>query len=108
MALLVALAVGFAYLDGRTRYAVIAGGVLVEVVEAWLMIAWSRRGRARVGIEALMEREGVAITDLRPGGQVLVDGERWTAVAEPGCPRGARVVVIGHRGLELRVRPVAD
>jgi len=106
VALIGALVVGFLYLDGLARWALIGAGVLVEVVEAAVMIWWSRRGRARVGIEALVDREGVAITDLRPDGWIHLSGERWSAVCETGCATGTRVVVTRHDGLVLHVRPV--
>ncbi len=105
MALVASVVIGFVYLQGPARWALIAGGVLVEVVEAWVMITWSRRGRPTVGIEALVGRRGVALSDLRPDGQVRIVGERWQARCASGCDRGAEVVVTGHDGLELEVRP---
>ena len=54
-------------------------------------------------------RVGEAITDLRPGGKVSIDGERYDATSEREfVARGARVKVIGKDGHELIVRPEED
>jgi membrane-bound serine protease (ClpP class) len=52
---------------------------------------------------------GEAITDLRPGGKVSIDGERYDATSEREfVARGTRVKVIGKDGHELIVRPEED
>jgi membrane-bound serine protease (ClpP class) len=49
--------------------------------------------------------QGVAETDLVPGGLVRIHGEEWKAEAEGGIvPRGAPVLVVARTGLRLRVR----
>ena len=54
-------------------------------------------------------RVGEAITDLRPGGKVSIDGERYDATSEREfVARGTRVKVIGKDGHELIVRPEED
>jgi membrane-bound serine protease (ClpP class) len=51
-------------------------------------------------------RVGEALTDLRPGGKVSIDGERYDATSERQfVEQGARVKVIGKDGHELIVRP---
>jgi membrane-bound serine protease (ClpP class) len=52
--------------------------------------------------------QGVADTDLEPGGWVLVMGERWRAVAEAPLRRGEPVLVTGLEGLTVRVRKVGS
>jgi membrane-bound serine protease (ClpP class) len=48
---------------------------------------------------------GRAMTDLRPGGSVRVQGEDWTALAEgDAIQRGEPIEVISRDGLRLRVR----
>ncbi|MGA2520461.1 MAG: NfeD family protein [Acidimicrobiales bacterium] len=48
--------------------------------------------------------EGVALGDLSPGGVVRVNGEEWSATSMNGFVRaGARVQVIGGRGVRLEV-----
>lgn len=51
--------------------------------------------------------EGEAITDLRPGGRVLVAGVTHEARANAWVARGTRVRVIEVQGPELLVEPVA-
>ena len=54
-------------------------------------------------------RVGEAVTDLRPGGKVSIDGERYDATSEREfVARGTRVKVIGKDGHELIVRPEED
>jgi membrane-bound serine protease (ClpP class) len=53
---------------------------------------------------ALVGRSGVAATDLRPGGQVEIDGERFEARVDVGSVRaGARIVVRGRTDFSLIV-----
>lgn len=59
---------------------------------------------AAVGLAALVGRRGVAVTALRPGGQVEVDGRRYEAKVEVGAlDRGAAVVVTGSSDFALTV-----
>jgi membrane-bound serine protease (ClpP class) len=63
----------------------------------------------RSGVEAsehLLGREGVALTDLRPGGTAEVGGERRSVVAETGSlDRGTPLVVVAVEGYRVVVRP---
>jgi membrane-bound serine protease (ClpP class) len=53
---------------------------------------------------ALVGRSGVAATDLRPGGQVEIDGQRFEARVDVGSVRaGARIVVRGRTDFGLIV-----
>ena len=65
----------------------------------------SRRGRPRIGAEALVGAEGVALDDCRPAGRVRVHGETWRANCSEGVDAGGRVVVMGVSDLTLQVRP---
>lgn len=59
---------------------------------------------AAAGLAALVGRRGVAVTALRPGGQVEVDGQRYEAKVEVGAiDRGAAVVVTGCSDFALTV-----
>ena len=68
------------------------------------MIRRSRRGTPRIGAEALVGAEGVAVDDCRPAGRVRVHGEAWRANCPEGVDAGERVVVSGVSGLTLEVR----
>ena len=55
-------------------------------------------------LAALIGRRGVAVTALRPGGQVEIDGRRFEATVEVGTANaGAPVVVRGHTDFALVV-----
>ena len=59
------------------------------------------------GAERLVGRRGVACTDLTPEGQVRVELEDWSAVAdEEGIRTGEPVQVIGIAGVRLHVTRV--
>jgi membrane-bound serine protease (ClpP class) len=57
------------------------------------------------GVEALVGAHVVAVTSIAPTGQVMVDGERWLAVADDGRHvAGDRLVVSSFAGLTLHVK----
>jgi len=59
---------------------------------------------AASGLAGLVGRHGVAVTDLRPGGQVEIDGRRYEAMVEVGAiDRGAAVRVRGYSDFALTV-----
>ncbi len=72
------------------------------------MLSFGLRAQSRkvlTGLGSLPGKEGVALTDLNPGGQVRVAGEEWTATAVSGnILRGEEVQVVGVEGLRLLVR----
>jgi membrane-bound serine protease (ClpP class) len=78
----------------------IAAGAAVEVAEAWAMLRWSRRRRARSGAEAMIGAEAVVIAD----GWVRIAGERWRARSVTPLEPGATVEVLAIEGLTLVVR----
>jgi membrane-bound serine protease (ClpP class) len=80
-------------------------GITIEVGEAAFWIRLSRRGRPRIGAEALVGAEGVAVDDCRPNGRVRVAGEVWRATCPEGAAAGEAVVVVRVSGLTLEVRP---
>jgi len=78
------------------------GPDLGETVFFW---RWSRRRKARVGIETLVGRAAVAVSRVDPGGRVKLDGELWGARSETTIETGAAVVVRDVEGLTLVVEP---
>jgi membrane-bound serine protease (ClpP class) len=84
--------------------AVVVAGTL-DIAETVLFIWWSKRRRVSVGVETLVGREGVAVGDLWPTGQVKIGGEIWEARCDGGCDAGTRVVVRSVDGLTLFVGP---
>ena len=68
--------------------------------------AWAIQRRPPVtGMEGLIGQVAVVRQALEPEGMVLVEGELWRAETDSGpIPVGERVVVISHKGYELKVR----
>ena len=60
--------------------------------------------RATTGRAGMVGLQGVAKTELAPGGTVLVSGELWKARAEESIEPGEEVTVESVKGLTLRVR----
>ena len=54
--------------------------------------------------------EALVRLPLDPVGQIYIRGEIWKArsIGDVPIPSGTRVVVIDHKGLTLRVRPVKN
>ena len=68
------------------------------------MVIQAQRRRPVTGVEGLVGLTATADSDLEPGGWVIVQGERWTAVAAERVARGETVEVVAVEGLRLRVR----
>jgi len=68
-------------------------------------VAQTQRMKVRTGFEALEGSRGVAVTPLKPYGEVRVEGEFWRARAEEEIEEGTEVIVVGREGLLLIVRP---
>ena len=102
MAFVVALTLGFLFLDGWMRYALIAGGALIEVAEIAVWLKW-RNVRSTTGIETMVGMTGVALTDCDPEGQVKIKGQIWKARCAEGVEAGTSVRVDAIEGLRLDV-----
>jgi membrane-bound serine protease (ClpP class) len=78
-------------------------GVVIGLYVRWI-IAPIRRRRKFTGAEALIEKIGVAITDLKPRGEVRVEGVIWRAESASGdIAKGEPVRVKALKGLLLIV-----
>jgi len=64
----------------------------------------AQRRKVTTGRESLIGARGVALTELRPEGIILVEGERWKAESLDEVDPGERVVVTGIEGLKLKVK----
>lgn len=101
MALLCAILLAIFVVPSPWGIPLVAGGVMVEVVEAWVMVRWSRGRRSDSGAEAMIGATAVVLDD----GWVRIAGERWRARAEEPLEPGATVEVIAVDGLTLVVSP---
>ena len=79
--------------------------LVLDVTEVTVGLWYSRRRKAKVGTESMVGASGVALDELRPDGQVRVNGEIWRARCVVGCEQGAGVVVRKVDGLTLEVEP---
>jgi membrane-bound serine protease (ClpP class) len=82
---------------------VIALTAVLELCLWFFGVRYSRRRRARVGVQTLIGTVGEAITSLTPDGQVKVDGEIWNAHGAPEIRAGDAVRVTAVKGLMLEV-----
>ena len=82
--------------------AIVVGGLL-DIGEVILFRWWSKKKKARVGVEMLVGRTAVALGAIAPRGQVRVGGEIWEARSESPLARGDEAVVRAVEGLTLVV-----
>ncbi len=82
---------------------VIVLGVVVEVAETYFWVWYSRRHRARVGVETLVGETAEVVTRCAPLGQVRLQGEIWRARCEEGADPGEQVRVLSLEELTLVV-----
>ena len=53
----------------------------------------------------LVGKKGVVATDMRPGGKVIIEGKKYTAISTSGyLPKGQDIVVTGGQGETLTVK----
>jgi membrane-bound serine protease (ClpP class) len=86
--------------------------ILIPAVAAtavWTLVLVSlvlraQRRKATTGKAGMIDQSGVADTELLPEGWIIVQGERWRAVADTPIAAGEKVVVTAVEGLTLHVR----
>ncbi len=76
----------------------------VFVIALVRLVVNAQRRRAQTGVEGLVGQVGRADTPLEPEGWVIVNGERWRAVADGPVAPGEAVTVQSMEGLLLHVR----
>lgn len=103
MALVIAILLAIFVLEEPWTWIVVMTGATFELIEAVVLIRWSKRRTAVVGAEALIGRRALVLADCRPSGQVRVAGELWQARCDPGADVGDEVVVKALDGLTLVV-----
>jgi membrane protein implicated in regulation of membrane protease activity len=92
------------WIESAWGWVLVAVAAVFEIGESFAWWAWSRRRRARVGVEALWGATAVVLTPCRPEGQVRIQGEIWKARCAEGADPGERVTVERVEGLTLVVR----
>jgi membrane-bound serine protease (ClpP class) len=65
--------------------------------------------KVKTGKEALIGARGIAVTDLKPIGEIRVVGEFWQATAkDEWIKNGEPVEVVGLEGMFLVVKPAKE
>ena len=106
MLTIVAVILALTVLPSPWGIVAVVGAIVLDLIEVGVGLWWNRRRKATVGVELLIGLTGVAVGELRPLGQVKVNGEIWSAHCDDGCDAGAAVVVRAIDGLTLSVAPV--
>jgi membrane-bound serine protease (ClpP class) len=104
--------------DAMTRVLLSLLGAFVLALVVMRLLSKTAMGRSLVLEDAetgflsaptasdLLGQIGEALTDLRPAGKIVIDGERHEATSEREfIAQGSRVRVIGKEGPALVVRP---
>src|SRR5581483_7566575 len=105
MLLIITLVLALLFLPWPWSLAVIAAAACAEVAVAILGIRYTRRRRARVGVQTLIGQTTEAITALDPDGQVKLNGEIWRGHTTEPVALGEVVRVTAVNGLTVEVEP---
>ncbi len=103
MLLVLAIVAAVLWLPSPWGIVAVAVAAVVELAESLALIWWSKRRRAQVGVETLVGAWAAAVSELRPDGQVRVQGELWHARCDEGADPGDAVRVRAVEGLTLVV-----
>jgi len=102
---LIALLLAIFLLPSPWGLVVVGIALVLDILEVTVGVWYSKRRKAKVGVESMIGATAVALDELLPEGQVRVNGEIWRARCEAGCDAGATVVVRAVNGLTLEVEP---
>jgi membrane-bound serine protease (ClpP class) len=103
---LIALVLAIFFLPSPWGIVVVLCGLVLDLAEVGIGLWWNKRRKTTtVGVETLVGKSAVSVGELRPDGQVRVDGEIWRARCETGCDAGSELVVTAVDGLTLEVVP---
>lgn len=83
--------------------------LIMAGIAAWLFYVGieAQYKRIKTGKEALIGATGIAITDLKPKGEVRVLGEFWQATTKDiPITNGDQIEVVDMEGMFLIVKPV--
>lgn len=103
MLVLFALGLAIFVLPSPWGVIAVAGALVIDLVEVGVGLWYSKRRSPAVGADTLIGEIGVAVSEIRPDGQVKVNGEIWRARSKEGCDAGSEIVVRAVDGLTLAV-----
>ncbi|HTY74983.1 MAG TPA: NfeD family protein [Candidatus Nanoarchaeia archaeon] len=85
---------------------VIAAVSLVIAALLGYAAAKAQLAKVKTGTEALIGATGVAVTDLKPKGEIRINGEFWEAISKTTpIASGQTVEVVDLEGMALLVKP---
>jgi membrane-bound serine protease (ClpP class) len=99
VALLIAIAVAFIWLESPWSLLLVGAAVIVEFGEAGLWWRWSKRRKPAIGLEAMIGARATVVSQTH----VRIQGELWHARARETLRPGDQVEVVGVEGLTLEV-----
>jgi membrane protein implicated in regulation of membrane protease activity len=102
---LIALALAIFVLPSPWGIVAVVCALAIDLVEVGVGLWYSKRRRSSVGSQTLVGVTGIAMGELRPDGQVRIEGEIWRARCQRGCDADVTVVVRAVDGLTLEVEP---
>jgi membrane protein implicated in regulation of membrane protease activity len=78
--------------------------LVIVTLSLWLYvkIMESMRQPVKTGGEGLLGQ----VAEVRPGGTLIVNGERWSIAQPDGLTPGQQVRIVGFEGLRLEVQPI--
>ncbi len=83
-------------------------GTIIGLYLRWVIGPLRKRSKL-TGVESMIGKRGVAITDLNPKGEVRVAGEIWHAKSEFGnIPKGEQVTIKALDGLVVIVEKIQE
>jgi membrane-bound serine protease (ClpP class) len=111
--LLLAAVSGINYggLSIQTEVALAVIVLVIAILAAWILYTGLAANLAKIktGKEALIGARGIAVTDLKPKGEIRVMGEFWQATAkDKRITNGEIVEVTGMEGMFLVVKPAGE
>jgi membrane-bound serine protease (ClpP class) len=107
------LGTDFGGLSIQTEIAIAAIVFVIAILAAWILYKGlsAKFAKIKTGKEALIGSRGVAVTDLKPRGEIRVLGEFWQAIIKDkaqGISNGEEVEVLGMEGMFLVVKPAEE
>lgn len=107
--LIVSASIGITFYGLALKIEALLAGILliIAAIAAWLFYVGikAQYKKVKTGREALIGAKGVAITDLKPKGEVRVMGEFWQATAKNATvANGDAVEVVDMEGMFLVVK----
>ena len=93
MLLVLAVLAAILWLPWPWNALLVVAAAIVEGLEVWFWVWWTRRRDPVTGAEALVGAVALVTTPLDPRGHVRVHGELWQARSESPARSGERVVI---------------